>query len=78
MKTYPVEKDGIIVQCCVCMRIRVIDENANIFFEEMKTPDNKRISFTYCPDCFPVAMAQAKADMEELKKCEKSGNLRNR
>lgn len=65
--TYPVEKDSVIVQCCVCMKIKVIDENVNISFEEREVPEDKRISSTYCPDCFTVAMAECKSDIEELK-----------
>ena len=73
MQTYPVEKDGMITQCCVCKRIRVKDENDNIFFEEMKMPDSKIMSHTYCPDCFPVVMAKFQADISELR--EQKDNL---
>lgn len=67
MITYPIEKDGCVTQCCDCKRIKVIDENVNITFEKRKIPDDKKINSTYCPDCFVVAMAQVKADFEQLK-----------
>jgi len=48
MINYPIEKDGLIIQRCVCKRIKVIDENGNISFEKMDVPENRVISHTYC------------------------------
>lgn len=66
METYPVENEGVITQCCICMRIQVIDENGATSFVKMDVPDNKRVSDTYCSmECYKNWVAQEEAKDNE-------------
>jgi hypothetical protein len=53
-----VKGNGIIVQCCVCRKYKLVDDTfANI---DESTIDPSKVSHTYCPDCFAVVMAEIK------------------
>jgi hypothetical protein len=66
MKTYPVENEGIITQCCICKKIEVIDENGKASFVKMDVPNDARVSDTYCSiECYKNWAAQEEANDNE-------------
>lgn len=53
---YPIEKNGLIVRCCECKKIKVKDENGIISFVEMDVPEGKKATDTYYRECYDQIM----------------------